>query len=311
MIEVIQPSNEQAWLELRTKDITSTEVSALFGISPYMTYFELWHRKRCQQFLIIDPNERMKWGTRLQDAIAGGVAEENGWNVRRMTEYIRNSELRIGASFDFQIIGMLDSPFPIPELLEIKNVDGLVFKNEWYQDDDGALEAPLHIELQVQHQLLVSRLKRTHLAALIAGNRLEMFERIPDQKVHDAIIKRCAAFWHSVDNNIEPDVNFDTDAEFLKTLYSFAQPGTILDLSNNQTVNDLALRYKGLTKIATDAQKEKDSLKAQMLTMIGPAEKVLLPNFKITAGMVGPAHLAFDRAGYRDFRVYDKKEKKK
>lgn len=311
MLEVIQPENRQVWLELRTKDITSTECAALFGISPYMTYFELWHKKHGQQYFQIDENERMFWGSMLETAIAGAIAKKEGWTIRKKTEYIRNPDLRIGASFDFEIAGTLEDEFSIPELLEIKNVDGLVFKNEWSEDDEGNLEAPLHIELQIQHQLLVSRLKRTHLGALIAGNRLEMFQRIPDQKVHDAIIKRCAAFWHSVDNNIEPDANFDTDAEFLKTLYSFAQPGTVLDLSNNQTVNDLAIRYKGLTKIATDAQKEKDSLKAQMLTMIGPAEKVLLPNFKITAGMVGPAHIAFDRAGYRDFRVYEKKEKKK
>ena len=43
--ERIERTSEQAWLQQRAKDVTSTEVSALFGLSPYMTEFELWHRK--------------------------------------------------------------------------------------------------------------------------------------------------------------------------------------------------------------------------------------------------------------------------
>ena len=44
-VQTITPSSKQDWLKARTEDITSTEVSALFGISPYTTAFELWHRK--------------------------------------------------------------------------------------------------------------------------------------------------------------------------------------------------------------------------------------------------------------------------
>ena len=92
-------NNEQEWLALRLEDITSTEVSALFNLSPYQTEFELWHRKKNKEIVTIEANQRMKWGTRLQDSIARGIAEDNGWNVRRMDEYVRIPELRIGSSF--------------------------------------------------------------------------------------------------------------------------------------------------------------------------------------------------------------------
>src|SRR3990172_11795006 len=120
-VETIKPKNEAEWLSLRMKDITSTEISALFGISPYSTEFELWHRKKNKLYVDFEETERMTWGLRLQNAIAKGIAEDQGWKVRRMNEYIRIPELRIGASFDFSIEGKDIEP----GILEIKNVDSL------------------------------------------------------------------------------------------------------------------------------------------------------------------------------------------
>ena len=62
MTEVIITRDEQHWLELRTKDLTSTDIAALFGLSPYKTAFELFHEKRDGQVVKLKPNERMKWG---------------------------------------------------------------------------------------------------------------------------------------------------------------------------------------------------------------------------------------------------------
>ncbi len=114
----ILPKNETHWLEMRAQDITSTEISALFGISPYMTLFETWHRHKGNIVSSFEENERSTWGLRLQDSIAKGIAEDEGWKIRRMDEYMRNEKLRAGSSFDFDINGK--------ELLEIKNVDGRV-----------------------------------------------------------------------------------------------------------------------------------------------------------------------------------------
>ena len=224
-IEIIQPNDEKQWLELRTKDITSTEVSALFGISPYMTKFELWHRKHRGEVVKFDPNERMKWGTRLQDAIAAGIAEENKWSVMRMTEYIRDPELRAGASFDFSL-DTYESENSEPGLLEIKNVDSLQFKNGWTQDDEGNIEAPLHIEIQVQHQLMVSQRQFAYIGALVGGNKLVLIKRTRDENVIRRIREVIAEFWGTIEANIPPSPDFEKDADFIKDLYKYAEPVT-------------------------------------------------------------------------------------
>jgi putative phage-type endonuclease len=180
MIERLKPESEDHWLALRTQDITSTEISALFNLSPYSTYFELWHRKKEAVVVRLEENERMKWGSRLESAIAEGIAEDHGWIVRRMDEYIRDKDMRIGASFDFSIeewkVGTATPEYE-KGLLEIKNVDSLVFRDGWTQDEDGDLEAPAHIELQVQQQLLLTGRPVVHIGALVGGNKVQMIER--------------------------------------------------------------------------------------------------------------------------------------
>lgn len=315
MIEIINPKDESEWLSLRCMDVTSTEISALFGISPYSTPFELWHRKKSQQYVKLDPNERMRWGVRLQDAIAAGIAEEKGFSVRRMTEYIRNPELRIGASFDFSIIdvnqGASIPPDSLDEkgLLEIKNVDSLVFKNDWTVKEDGTIEGPLHIEIQCQHQLLVSGRPFLWLGVLIGGNQLQTIYRTPDQRVHDAIKEKVASFWNTIDNDIEPKPDFEADASFIKALYNFAEPGTVLDIYEDGYIKNLADEYNNLGQTIKLNETRREAIKAEILTRIGTAEKAVGDGFSITAGMVGPAQISYTREGYRGFRINWKKVK--
>ena len=326
MIRTILPENKDQWLTLRTPNINSTDVSALFGISPYSTYFELWHRKNNNQYVSIEPNERMKWGTALERAIAEEIAKEQGWEIRHMPQYMYDPDLRIGASFDFSIIETIDiseeNMLPGSEcvmpmskdvetgLLEIKNVDSLVFKNDWIMKEDGSVEAPLHIEIQCQHQMLVSGRPFLYIGALIGGNRQILIKRIADQRVHDAIKQKVAEFWASVEAGLEPKPDFEADAEFIKSLYSFAEPGTTMDVSNDARIIGMAEEYESLGDVIKTAETRRDAIKAELLTIIGTTEKAYGTNFTISAGVIGPSWVeAYERKGYRSFKVTFKKAK--
>jgi len=54
---------------------------------------------------------------------------------------------------------------------------------------------------------------------------------------------------------------------------------------------------------------EREALKAEMLMSIGEAEKCLGDGYSITAGLVGPAQVSYERQGYRQFRVNWSKKK--
>ena len=300
-MEVIKPKDREHWLKLRTKDITSTEVSMLFNCCPYGTDFELWHRKKSGKVVELEQTSRMKWGTRLQNTIAAGVAEDHGWNIRRMDEYIRIPGLRIGSSLDFGI--------DEDGLLEIKNVDGLIFRNEW-TEEDKKIEAPPHIELQLQHQLLVTGRQYGYIAALVGGNRLILIKREADPNIHKGIKAKVLEFWDSIDSNIEPTADYGRDASFIAELYGFAEPGKIVDATDQ--VAKLAQKYKNTGDQIRVQEALKREIRAQILVEIGDAEKVKDELFSITAGMIGPAIVPqHERKGYRAFRVNWKKPKAK
>ena len=297
-IHSITPKDRADWLARRAEDITSTDVAALFDCSPYCTAFELWHRKKDGTIVELEPSDRMRWGVRLQDSIAHGIAEDQGWTIRRMDEYMRDDELMIGASFDFAIGD--------DGLLEIKNVDSLQFKDGWIVDGDS-IEAPAHIELQLQHQLAVSGRAFAYIGALVGGNRVVLIKREPDAKIIAAIKSKVKAFWQSIADNKPPTPNFERDAEMISKLYGYAEVGKVK--TADEEIEALAAKYREAGQAEKAAQGLKEAAKAELLMLIGDAEKVKGATFSISAGMIGPKHVEYDRDGYRDFRLHWKRSK--
>lgn len=315
-VMIIPYTTEAAWLEARKQDVTSTESAALFGMSPYLTHFELWHAKKSGQAREFKTNDRMRWGNRLEAAIAHGIAEEQGWQIRPMKEYMRDPDARMGSSFDFVITSLGE-----PVHLEIKNVDYLAFRDGWIEHDDGSIEAPEHIEMQVQHQMAVSGFKRAYIGAFVAGNRGVVIERERDEAVVAAIRARVAEFWASVDAGQEPAPVMPGDAEAVIRLNQYAQPCKILDAGDDAEIAALVQEYKHATKQAADWEEDKQVCKAKLFAAIGDAEKVLLPGWTIsaaiqaetpptliTAGMVGTTYGG--RKGFRNLRVNPRKTAK-
>jgi len=315
--EIIKTTSEQQWLELRKLDVTSTESAALFGMSPYLTHFDLWHRKRNNVTPDFKVNERMKWGNRLEAAIAHGIAEEQGWEIVPLKDYMRDPDARIGSSFDFMITNLEGGPAH----LEIKNVDYLAFRDGWIEHDDGSIEAPEHIEMQVQHQMAVSGFTRSFIGAFIAGNRGVVIERQRDEQVIAAIKAKVAEFWRTIDANEEPMPVMPQDADVVIRLNQYAQPGKVLDASTDEVLIGLVNDYKNAATQAANWEEDKQACKAKLLEHIGDAEKVLLPGFTISAAMQAdtpPTIITEDmigktyggRKGFRGLRINTRKPTK-
>ena len=234
----IERTDEASWLQERTRDVTSTEVAALFGLSPYTSEFELFHRKRVGEVVRIEENERMRWGKRLEGAIANGVAADNEWVITPANIYMRDPVARIGSSFDFLISE--------DGLMEIKNVDGLQFQNKWI-DDGVTLEAPEHIELQIQHQMEVAERDYCILVALVGGNRVRWVRRERDEQIGAAIRERVSQFWDRVIRNDAPSPDYTMDADFIiKQLHANANDGEVIQA--DEALEDLIAQYQFVSR---------------------------------------------------------------
>lgn len=291
-------TNEADWLKMRLVDVTSTESCALLGASQYMTPYKLWYIKKNGIMGKRKVNERMSWGIRLQDTIAAGIAEDHGFNITKMDEYIRIPELRVGSSFDYKIND--------DTIFEIKNVSNDAFRNWWVFDDKDA-SAPPHIEIQVQHQLAVSGFKVAYIGALVGGNDAYLLRRERNEPLIAQIFERCAAFWESVDKNEMPEPDMFKDNEVIRDIYCHAEPGKVT--LSNDGIDALAAEYNRTGEEIRKLERERTGLKSRLLMAVGDHEKVIGSDYTISANMVGPAHVSYDREGYRNFRVTFKRGK--
>ena len=160
---------------------------------------------------------------------------------------------------------------------------------------------------QFQHQLLVSGFSKGFIGALVGGNKVVLIEREYDKAVHEAILEAAARFWKSIDENKPPAPNFQRDADFIKELYSNATVGKHIEAT--EKIASLVQEYDEWKNMENAARFEKEGIKAELLTLIGDAERVNDKAFTISAGMIGPCHVSYDREGYRNFRISMKKVK--
>ncbi len=188
------------------------------------------------------------------------------------------------------------------------NVDALVFKDGWIVED-GELEAPPHIEMQLQHQLMISGRSFAYIGCLIGGNRIKLLKREPDSKVISAIEKKIQAFWNSIEDGKEPKPDFSRDADTIKSLYSQAMVGKIFNATPDMV--GFADRYKELSAKKKEIESQIDEVKSHLLMAAGDAEKVISEKFSISLGVVKGSHVEYDREDYRMFKINFKKEVKK
>jgi len=314
-IQTIEIENQHQWLTERAKDVTSTEVSALFGLSPYLTEFELFHQKRDAVVVKLEPNERMKWGNRLESAIAQGAAEDMGWNIAKLNVYMRDQAARIGSSFDFEIKSSANGP----GILEVKNVDWVQYQKNWIDDGAGNIEAPEHIELQVQHQMEVAGYEWCAIVALVGGNEQKIVLRNRDRDIGKSIREKSGEFWNRVLQNQPPSADYTRDAEYIiKQLRRDSIEGLVAEA--DAELEDMIKQFEFVRKEASDLEKIKEQRRAEILDRIGHASKVITRFGSLSTGqvkgrsgtlitpeMVGTVIGATE--GYRSFRFYPKKEK--
>ncbi len=314
--EVISWVDEQTWLTARSVDITSTESPSLFGFGRE-TGFELACRKDGKTESRFKPSERTEIGKEIEHAIAARAARMFGVVIKHKNEYMRIHSARMGSSFDYEVVGINDAIIDDnrlrqafgsmgPGLLEVKNVDRLVFNNEWQVGETA--EAPAHIEIQLQHQLEVSEYAWGVIVAFVGGNHIEIILRLRDQAVGAAIRHKIGQFWHNLSRGEYPPIQLPEDLGILKQLHGYSEPGALLDAREDESVNDWIHSYLDASADEKAARDRKETAQGHLLQLIGEAERVVGADAVISCGMIAPCDIAaYTRKGYRNWRVTPKK----
>ena len=318
---ILYPKTRAEWLDLRHKYVSSTDSPSLFDVG-YNTRLGLYFLKLEDAPTDGEMSERMEMGLVNQRSIALYIARKYGVRIRALNGYATRPS-RMGSSFDYEIIGedlkvkdIDDDSLRLmyrdkgPGVLEIKNVDYFIFKQDWAVQDNGSYIAPPHIEIQVQHQLRCIERQWGVIGACIGGNRLELMIRNRDDYVGEIIETRVALFWDWIDKKTPPPEQMPDDFEMLKRVYGHAEPGVVMDATGKPEIERLCKVYRDAKDKIKEWELVVKSAHADLLKLVGEASKVVTTGHTISCGVSSRDGYVVEPCTYRNWRITAKKSPK-
>lgn len=279
--------------------IGASEIAALVGASPYLSRFKLWHIKAGSLPADDLESERVLAGQFLEPSIAAWANAKWQWDLVKSVGYTPHPTVPgMGASLDYvsQATG---------EVVDIKNVDSLVFREEWDCDGDFVHAAPMHLNLQIQAQMACAQARAGWLVACVGGNRLvrHRIER------HDGVIARLEAevadFWTSIRERRAPAPDYQRDGEALGRLYA-SGGGGVADLTSNNRAPTLCAEICAARAAEKEAADRKESATAELRHLIGDASTVIVPGFSVSVSDIDASEYMVRRKAHRRLAVKEK-----
>jgi putative phage-type endonuclease len=270
----------------RRTGVGGSDAGAILGVSPFTSRLGVWEDKRGLR-APTEASERMVWGTRLQDAILRGYAEDTGTEVRKGT--FRRHPVHPFVIGNPDAEGVRDGR---PRLVEVKTTSHL--DERW--GEDGSEQVPVHYYAQVQHYLLLRSLEVADLTALVGGRELRTYVIPANPAFQAAMLEDERAFWRLVVEGTPPEPDGSDDAgRALRVLYPSAVPEEVVA---NEVVTGYALSYTLAKRALAEAEREADRWAQAMQSFMGYRERLVGPGFRATwanrAGSVSWKSVAAD-----------------
>lgn len=285
------------WHAIRAKHVGGSEIAALFGLAETPDYarshYALWMVKAGRVPAPVVDNPRTRWGLRYEEATAHGAAEDNGWQIAKAGYVTDPTTPGLGCTPDY-IIAAHDHPERRgPGVLECKQADWLVHRKTW---TDG--EPPLHILLQLQHQLAATGFSWGAVACIVGGNDLRIYAYDARPRLIADIRAKVRAFWQSIADDRPPQVDgSDSAAAVLRALY----PETVDEIADLKADNELptlcaAYLAAGAKRRAADA--DESEARNQIVAKIGIHRAAMVHGYTIRVGVTPEKAPTSPPAGY-------------
>lgn len=292
-IERIPIESRGQWLDLRRRDVTASEVAALFDAHPYKTRLQMYLDKTRQDGQRGD-NPAMRRGRIMESAVAAAVGEaEPTWTLIKATDYFRDSGLRLGATPDYfathqKPIGVLECKTMAPEEFE-----------RWGD------APPFAYTLQTLAQMMTTGAQWGCIAVLVMNRALDLHmfpvprHAAAEAKIADAV----RAFWASVERGEQPPPTMPADRATLAQMFK-KDNGLEIDLTSDNELPGL-LAERATLKAATKRLAEiDDAIKAK----VGEAKTALASGWRITFSTQHRKAYTVPEGDFRVLRITKKGE---
>lgn len=296
-------NSEAEWLALREQHIGGSEVAALFYrwrladgcervlhlferapegaepiecLSPYTTGYRLWQEKAGKLAPDFQSNERVMAGQFLEPALAAWSQQRwPDWSLRKTRRYLSHPDVTgWGATLDYELVALTYPP------VEFKNVDALVFRDQWAGDGED-LVPPLHITLQLQAQIGLTKAADGWVVACIGGNQLRRVRIERHEPTQARLAEAITMFWQAVAAGAEPVwmADYDTVAD----LYRDGRPGAdAVDLNGDADAAAELATYVEANAAVKAANARLATAKAALALRLGTATRAFGHGYSLT-----------------------------
>jgi predicted phage-related endonuclease len=289
MIERRQIASQSEWLAWRQQDVTASDIAATLGLHPDRSIARVWAEKTG----LISPEpttEFLEYRLSLEAAAIDWLQRKRPtWEIRRARIYLRDPDLRLGATPDAVAV---DPEREGIGAIEAKSVTRHRFDIDWKQivvGDDGVIEAeaPIFHQLQVLTAAMLSNATWAIVVGLVldsggAGSlALAPVDRnaAAEQRIRDGV----ARFWAMTDAGKQPPFDYGLDAEVIAALFPKARiKDPPLDLSQDNRMPELLTERQVIKQELKTRQDRCDAIDAEIKDKLQDHELALLPGWRIS-----------------------------
>jgi len=260
--DIIEHSD--AWHAIRLQNIGGSEIAGLFGVqADYAQSAYTLHMVKSGQIpappVDDSPGSRIWFGIKLEPQIAAMAAELHGWTIQKGGYCLDDTTPGMACSLDYLITEPgpeeIKLGFQGPGVLQIKNVDGLQFRQKWTMD-----EPPFPILLQLQHEIACANCTWGVIIGMVGGNELPAYRYARRDKTIHLIRARVTEFWNGLRERRPPLVDgSESTAAAVTALYPTLPVEPPLDLTTDNEMPEICAGLLVATadrKAAADNEEE-------------------------------------------------------
>lgn len=251
------------WLAIRKPRIGGSEISAVLGINPWESKYELYLRKTGET-PAKEENLAMRLGHKLENAVAELLQEEAGYQIIKNTA---GNVIYLSEDYPFAEA----SPDRIAYLPGMRKTtdNRCIVEIKTTQKAVDPEDLPAHWVCQVEWYMGITGIRKAVIAWLTGGRDFGYAEVDFDEDFFATLVEEAGRFAEDIKNGVEPDAvtAADVTRKYPKHTDGLA----------NEVSEEVALaceEYKKVCKEAADIDARKDALAELIKVAIAGAESI-------------------------------------
>ncbi|WWT39748.1 putative endonuclease [Microcystis phage Mwe-JY05] len=263
-----------AWDVARATRVGGSEVAALLGLSPWESWFSLWHRKR-GLLGPVDDTEHMWWGRNIEPVLAERFALDHPeWNVARTGTWVHRDRDYQLSSPDRLLVRpgggaweLLEIKHPHDPFGEIAEADGTLTAL-W--GETGTDQVPIYYRCQALWQMDTFGVERCRFAVYFGGGDYREYLVRYDAEQAAVLRERAELFLAAVAADEQPNV--DEHSATLQALQSLHPDIADVDV---EIPDELAAAYLASLDAQDTAKDEHALQRARVAALVGDGRRAI------------------------------------